>query len=112
MTKIQTQGVHHLTFVGSNRQAIIDFYQGVLGIAATNSGLLITPMMLGLVFSSILTGQLMIRIKKYRYIGTIGVALAALGIYLLSLVTTSTAPTPRDARTASSTWIVPITLVA
>jgi len=32
MTIIQTQGVHHLTFVGSNREAIIDFYQGVLGM--------------------------------------------------------------------------------
>ena len=32
MTRIQTQGVHHLTFVGSNREAIIDFYQGVLGM--------------------------------------------------------------------------------
>ena len=32
MTKIQTQGVHHITFVGSNREAIIDFYQGVLGM--------------------------------------------------------------------------------
>ena len=32
MTTIQTQGVHHITFVGSNRQAIIDFYQGVLGM--------------------------------------------------------------------------------
>lgn len=32
MTLIQTQGVHHITFVGSNRQAIIDFYQGVLGM--------------------------------------------------------------------------------
>jgi catechol 2,3-dioxygenase-like lactoylglutathione lyase family enzyme len=32
MTIIQTQGVHHITFVGSNRQAIIDFYQGVLGM--------------------------------------------------------------------------------
>ncbi len=32
MTKIQTQGVHHITFVGSNRQAIIDFYSGVLGM--------------------------------------------------------------------------------
>lgn len=32
MTVIQTQGVHHITFVGSNRQAIIDFYQGVLGM--------------------------------------------------------------------------------
>lgn len=32
MTKIQTQGVHHITFVGSNREATIDFYQGVLGM--------------------------------------------------------------------------------
>ena len=32
MTKIQTQGVHHITFVGSNRETIIDFYQGVLGM--------------------------------------------------------------------------------
>ena len=32
MTIIQTQGVHHITFVGSNREAIIDFYQGVLGM--------------------------------------------------------------------------------
>src|SRR5512140_64987 len=32
MTKIQTQGMHHITFVGSNRQAIIDFYTGVLGM--------------------------------------------------------------------------------
>jgi glyoxalase family protein len=32
MTKMQTQGVHHITFVGSNRQAIIDFYSGVLGM--------------------------------------------------------------------------------
>ena len=29
---LQVQGVHHLTFVGSNRQAVIDFYQGVLGM--------------------------------------------------------------------------------
>ena len=32
MAILQTQGVHHITFVGSNRQAIIDFYQGVLGM--------------------------------------------------------------------------------
>jgi glyoxalase family protein len=29
---IQAQGVHHITFVGSNREATIDFYQGVLGM--------------------------------------------------------------------------------
>jgi glyoxalase family protein len=32
MTRIQTQGMHHITFVGSNREATIDFYQEVLGM--------------------------------------------------------------------------------
>ena len=68
-------------------------YQGVLGIPATNSGLLITPMMFGLVAASIVTGQLMIRIKRYRYLGTVGTALAALALYLLAQVVPSTDPT-------------------
>ncbi|HSV85210.1 MAG TPA: VOC family protein [Levilinea sp.] len=32
MTVIQTQGVHHITMVGSNREATIEFYTGVLGM--------------------------------------------------------------------------------
>lgn len=32
MTVIQTQGVHHITLVGSNREATIEFYEGVLGM--------------------------------------------------------------------------------
>jgi glyoxalase family protein len=32
VSKIQTQGVHHITFVGSNREEVIDFYSGVLGM--------------------------------------------------------------------------------
>ncbi len=32
MALLQTQGVHHITMVGSNREAVIDFYQGVLGM--------------------------------------------------------------------------------
>jgi glyoxalase family protein len=32
MTIIQTQGVHHITFVGSNREETIAFYQDVLGM--------------------------------------------------------------------------------
>jgi glyoxalase family protein len=31
-SKIQAQGVHHITFVGSHRQATIDFYQEILGM--------------------------------------------------------------------------------
>jgi EmrB/QacA subfamily drug resistance transporter len=62
-------------------------YQGVLGISATNSGALITPLMFGLIGASILTGQLMVRIKHYQYLGTIGASVMAVGMFLLSEVT-------------------------
>ena len=65
-------------------------YQGVLGIPATNSGLLITPMMVGLVAGSVLSGQLMMRIARYRFLGTFAIALIALGTYLMSTITTAT----------------------
>ena len=61
-------------------------YQGVLGISATNSGALITPLMFGLIGASVLTGQLMVRIKNYQYLGTVGAAVMAVGMYLLSEV--------------------------
>ena len=32
MKKIQVQGVHHITLVGSTRQSAIDFWEGVLGM--------------------------------------------------------------------------------
>ena len=32
MRKIQTQGVHHITIVGANRQTSIEFWEGVLGM--------------------------------------------------------------------------------
>jgi len=32
MRKIQTQGVHHITIVGADRQTAIDFWEGVLGM--------------------------------------------------------------------------------
>jgi len=65
-------------------------YQGVLGIPATNSGLLITPLMVGLISASVITGQLMVRIKRYRYIGTVGAVILVVGLYLLSQVTVGT----------------------
>jgi EmrB/QacA subfamily drug resistance transporter len=65
-------------------------YQGVLGIAATNSGLLVTPMMVGLIAGSVITGQIMLRIKRYRYLGTFGTGLVAIGTYLMSTITPDT----------------------
>ncbi|HKV86968.1 MAG TPA: MDR family MFS transporter [Candidatus Dormibacteraeota bacterium] len=66
-------------------------FQGVLGISATNSGALITPMMFGLLGASTLTGFAMRRIKYYRYLGTLGVAVMIFGMWLLSQVTPATA---------------------
>jgi len=61
-------------------------YQGVLGVSATNSGQLLTPMMLGMIAFSTLAGQLMIRVRRYRYIGTVGVLLMMTGMALLTQV--------------------------
>ena len=32
MKKVQVQGLHHITIVGSTRQSAVDFWQGVLGM--------------------------------------------------------------------------------
>lgn len=32
MERIQTQGVHHITLIGANRQTSIDFWEGVMGM--------------------------------------------------------------------------------
>src|SRR4029077_5681735 len=65
-------------------------FQGVLGISATNSGALITPMMFGLLGASTATGFIMRRIKYYRFLGTFGVAVMIFGMWLLSQITPST----------------------
>ena len=64
--------------------------QGVLGVSVTNSGLLLTPMMAGLIVASIISGQLMVRIKRYHYLGTLGLVLMMVGIYLMAQTTIAT----------------------
>ncbi|HUG05407.1 MAG TPA: MDR family MFS transporter [Candidatus Limnocylindria bacterium] len=65
-------------------------YQGVLGIGATNSGLLATPMMVGVIAASLVTGQLMIRVTRYRFLGTIGLTVMVVGLLGLSQVRVGT----------------------
>jgi EmrB/QacA subfamily drug resistance transporter len=65
-------------------------YQGVLGIPATNSGLLLTPMMLGMVTASLVTGQIITRIERYRLVGTAGTLVIMAGLFLLGQVTVGT----------------------
>jgi len=59
------------------------YAQGVLGVSATNSGLLLSPMMLSLVFSSIISGQLVSRFGKYKWIAFVGMAITIGGSLLL-----------------------------
>jgi EmrB/QacA subfamily drug resistance transporter len=61
------------------------FFQGVLGASATSSGTFIMPMMLGNVFGSFISGQLLARAGgHYRIQGAVGLALMTIGLWLLS----------------------------
>jgi EmrB/QacA subfamily drug resistance transporter len=66
------------------------FAQSVTGISATNSGLILTPMMLALVFASAVNGQIISRTGRYKVSGIIGSAITATGLYLMSLMTGTT----------------------
>ena len=61
------------------------YFQGVLGLSATSSGSFLTPMMLGLVVASTLSGQALSRLGgHYRTQGLIGLVIMGVGMYLLS----------------------------
>jgi EmrB/QacA subfamily drug resistance transporter len=67
------------------------FFQGVLGATATSSGTFITPMMLGVVFGSAISGQMLSRAGgHYRIQGAIGLGIMAFGMWLLSRMTVDT----------------------
>jgi EmrB/QacA subfamily drug resistance transporter len=67
------------------------YFQGVLGQSAAASGSSLTPMMLGVVFGSLAAGQLMSRAGgHYRTEGIVGIAAMAVGLYLLSHITSTT----------------------
>lgn len=60
------------------------FVQAVIGTAATNSGVVLTPMMMGFMLSSIVGGQLLSRTGRYKLISIVGFAIAAVGMWLLA----------------------------
>ena len=64
------------------------FFQGVLGTTAIASGSFLTPMMLGVVFGSLTSGQILSRTGgHYRIQGAVGISVLALGLALLSTMT-------------------------
>src|SRR5256884_5362809 len=57
--------------------------QGVVGSSATNSGLVLTPLTLTLVVGSIVSGQLVSRLGKYKWLAIIGMLVSVGGALLL-----------------------------
>src|SRR5437763_17122846 len=66
------------------------FVQGVMGNSATNSGVVLTPMMLGFMFSSLVGGQILSRTGRYKILAMFGFIVAAVGMFLLSRMTATT----------------------
>jgi EmrB/QacA subfamily drug resistance transporter len=60
------------------------FTQAVVGDSASNSGIVLTPMMLGFMVSSIVGGQILSRTGRYKWLAIISMAVAVLGMFLMS----------------------------
>jgi hypothetical protein len=76
------------------------FLQLVSGASATNSGLLMLPLMGGLLVASMVSGQVISHTGRYKAFPIAGTAISGLGMFLLS---TMTASTPRG---LASLWMV------
>jgi EmrB/QacA subfamily drug resistance transporter len=66
------------------------FAQLVLGVSATNSGTILTPLTLGFVVASIISGQLTSHTGRYKAIAVAGLALATVALYSMSRMTSQT----------------------
>jgi EmrB/QacA subfamily drug resistance transporter len=60
------------------------FIQGVIGTSATESGQILTPMMVGLIVSSVIGGQIISRTGRYRLPAITGLVVMTFGVFLLS----------------------------
>jgi len=66
------------------------FVQGVIGTSATSSGVVLTPMILGAVCTSILTGQVVSRTGRYRWNAVFGPVVLTVAMLLLWRMDVST----------------------
>lgn len=60
------------------------FAQQVAGFSATHAGLILTPLMLGIVIMSAITGQIVSRTGKYKLLAMGGVLIVVIGMFLFS----------------------------
>ena len=66
------------------------FMQGVLGVSATASGNLLTPLMMGAVLGSFASGQAVSRTGKYKMLAVAGSCFVAAGMILFARMDAST----------------------
>jgi EmrB/QacA subfamily drug resistance transporter len=62
------------------------FMQGVMGVSATQSGSLLTPLMMAAVVGSVAAGQFTSRTGKYKILALAGSSLIAIGMILFALM--------------------------
>jgi EmrB/QacA subfamily drug resistance transporter len=68
------------------------FQQNVQGASATSSGLLLLPLMAGMLTTSLLGGQLVTRTGRYRALLIAGAVMLTAGLGLLATMSTTTSP--------------------
>jgi EmrB/QacA subfamily drug resistance transporter len=66
------------------------FLQVVKGVGATNSGLLLVPMMAGVLIATLVAGRLITRTGRYKVFPVLGLALSSVAMYLFSTMTVDT----------------------
>lgn len=60
------------------------FMQSVIGVSATRSGTLLTPLMLMMTAGSIISGQLVSRLGRYKILAFVGLGVMVIGMFLMS----------------------------
>ncbi len=66
------------------------YIQAIQGDTATNSGNILTPMMITVVIGSMLSGQIISRTGKYRIVGIAGMTIVTTGMFLMYTMDMST----------------------
>jgi EmrB/QacA subfamily drug resistance transporter len=66
------------------------FMQGVVGTSATKSGTVMTPMMFAMIASSIIAGQIMTRVGRYKVVAVVGAIVVTTGLALLATMSIDT----------------------
>jgi EmrB/QacA subfamily drug resistance transporter len=66
------------------------FIQGVMGKSASGSGIIMPPMMMGLIVASSVSGLMVSKTGKYKMLALFGYAVMTVGIFMMSLMNAQT----------------------